>query len=58
VEYRGWSRSLKEDGRMGGKILSEADIRSMMEAAGFSDISFTYKKGFGIAKNMIVRVLK
>jgi ubiquinone/menaquinone biosynthesis C-methylase UbiE len=42
----------------GIKILSEEDIRSMMEEAGFSDISFSYKRDFGIAKMIIVRGIK
>ncbi len=42
----------------GIQILSEADIRSMMDEAGFSEISFTYKRDFGIAKMMIVRGIK
>jgi len=42
----------------GIQIHSEEDIRSMMMQAGFSDISFTYRKDFGIAKIMIVRAVK
>ena len=44
--------------KWGIKLLSEQDIRSMMIQAGFSDISFTYKKDFGIDKMMIVRAVK
>ena len=44
--------------KWGIKLLSEEDMRSMMSKAGFSDISFTYKKDFGIAKMMIVRAVK
>ena len=49
------SKMVKE---WGIKLLSEEDIRFMMSKAGFSDISFTYKKDFGIAKIMIVRGVK
>lgn len=49
------SKMIKE---WGIQILSEEDIRSMMMQAGFSDISFTYKKDFGIAKMIIVRAVK
>jgi len=49
------SKKIKE---WGIQILSEADIRSMMKEAGFSEISFTYKRDFGIAKMMIVRGAK
>ncbi len=49
------SKKIKE---WGIQILSEADIRSMMKEAGFSEISFTYKRDFGIAKIMIVRAIK
>jgi len=49
------SKKIKE---WGIQILSEADIRSMMKEAGFSDISFIYKRDFGIVKMMIVRGVK
>ena len=49
------SKKIKE---WGIQIHSEEDIRSIMMQAGFSDISFTYKKDFGIAKIMIVRAVK
>lgn len=44
--------------KWGIKLLSEQGMRSMMSKAGFSDISFTYKKDFGIAKMMIVSAVK
>ncbi len=49
------SKKVKE---WGIQILSEEEIRSMMGEAGFSDISFTYKRDFGIARMMIVRGVK
>ena len=49
------SKKIKE---WGIQILSEEDIQSMMKEAGFKEISFTYKRDFGIAKIMIVRAIK
>lgn len=50
-----YSKMIKE---WGIQILSEEDIRSMMKQAGLSDISFTYVKGLGMPKMMIVHAVK
>jgi ubiquinone/menaquinone biosynthesis C-methylase UbiE len=49
------SKMVKE---WGINLFSEEDMRSMMSKAGFSDISFSYVKGWGIPKVMIVRAIK
>jgi len=42
----------------GIQLLSEKDIRSMMEEAGFKDISFTYLKSMGMPRMMILQGVK
>jgi SAM-dependent methyltransferase len=39
-------------------LLSEKDVRSMIEEAGLKEISFTYSKGLGMPKMMVARAVK
>jgi ubiquinone/menaquinone biosynthesis C-methylase UbiE len=48
----------KEVERYGHQTWSEADVRDMFKAAGFSDISVTYGKGHRTCKMMIVQAAK
>ena len=43
----------KEIERQGMWVWTEGEVRSLMKEAGFSEISITYDKGFGIPKMML-----
>jgi ubiquinone/menaquinone biosynthesis C-methylase UbiE len=48
----------KEIQRFGHQTWSQADVRNMFRAAGFSDISITYAEGHGTHNMMIVRATR
>ncbi len=48
----------KEHEKYGFRIWTEDEVRALMEGAGFSDVSITYKTAMGMPKMMLVRGLK
>lgn len=48
----------KEMGKYGYQILSEDEIKTMLQDAGFTEVSFTYYRGVMIPKGMIARGIR